>query len=213
MPDYDFVLWNYNKFPRGESQWVDQAFNAGKYAFCADYIRLYALYNYGGIYLDLDVEVIKPFDDLLHSDVILGYETVDNTRLECGVMGAEVNASWLKACLDYYGKRQFRLGDNHFDTTPMPFTVTEILMRCYPSVLCKVKTWEFFTAKSLTTREVIATSNTYCIHHFAGSWNPRGRRLYKRFKEILPVPVRQFLSGAKRRLLGRKSNRDFCNGE
>lgn len=50
LPDYEFKLWNFNVFPKNSSLWVKQAFDAKKYAFAADYIRLYAVYNYGGIY-------------------------------------------------------------------------------------------------------------------------------------------------------------------
>ena len=66
LPDYEIMLWDFNRFPKDKSVWVSEAFDARKYAFAADYIRFYALYNYGGIYLDSDVEVIKNFDDFLH---------------------------------------------------------------------------------------------------------------------------------------------------
>lgn len=65
LPDYEIVKWDLNKFPLEKNIWVRQAFESKKYAFAADYIRLYALATEGGIYFDSDVEVIKPFDDLL----------------------------------------------------------------------------------------------------------------------------------------------------
>ena len=57
------------------------AFDNKKYAFAADYIRLYALYNYGGIYLDMDVEVLKPYGDLLKLRTMLGYENFKTNSL------------------------------------------------------------------------------------------------------------------------------------
>ena len=57
LPDYEFMLWNFDRFAKDRSVWVSQAFDSRKYAFAADYIRLYALYNYGGIYLDMDVDI------------------------------------------------------------------------------------------------------------------------------------------------------------
>ena len=75
LPDYEFVLWDLERFDIKTSQWVKEAFEARKYAFAADYIRLYAVYNYGGIYMDMDVEVVRPFDDLLASPYILGLES------------------------------------------------------------------------------------------------------------------------------------------
>ncbi|MCS2958344.1 hypothetical protein NXX53_17410 [Bacteroides salyersiae] len=59
LPDYEIMLWDLKRFDIAQVPWVEQAFRVKKYAFAADYIRLYALYNYGGIYLDSDVEVLK----------------------------------------------------------------------------------------------------------------------------------------------------------
>lgn len=87
LPDYEFVLWDLERFDIKTSQWVKEAFEARKYAFAADYIRLYAVYNYGGIYMDMDVEVVRPFDDLLASPYILGLES--EKGVEAGVFGAE----------------------------------------------------------------------------------------------------------------------------
>ena len=66
LSDYEIILWDTKRFDLDSSIWVKQAFEAKKYAFAADYIRFYALYHYGGIYMDSDVEVLKSFDDLLH---------------------------------------------------------------------------------------------------------------------------------------------------
>ena len=74
LPDYEFMLWDMNRFDIHSVPWVEQACAAKKWAFAADYIRLYALYNYGGIYLDSDVEVLKSFDDLLELPYFFGRE-------------------------------------------------------------------------------------------------------------------------------------------
>ena len=103
LPDYEFVLWDLERFDIKTSQWVKEAFEARKYAFAADYIRLYAVYNYGGIYMDMDVEVVRPFDDLLASPYILGLES--EKGVEAGVFGAErYSLFWLTCkvpCLSY----------------------------------------------------------------------------------------------------------------
>mgnify|MGYP000909436519 FL=1 len=65
IPDYQLKKWDFTTFPKSKSKWVEEAFDNKKYAFAADYIRLYAIYNEGGIYMDMDIEVIKRFDDLL----------------------------------------------------------------------------------------------------------------------------------------------------
>lgn len=65
LPDYEIMLWDLKRFDIAQVPWVEQAFQGQEVCFCRDYIRLYALYNYGGIYLDSDVEVLKSFDPLL----------------------------------------------------------------------------------------------------------------------------------------------------
>ena len=74
LPEYEFMMWDTQRFDINSLLWTKQAFEAKKYAFAADYIRLYAVYTYGGIYLDMDVEVRHPFDFLLDEDCMLGYE-------------------------------------------------------------------------------------------------------------------------------------------
>jgi mannosyltransferase OCH1-like enzyme len=74
LKGYEFVLWDSKRFDINSVLWVKQAFETGLYAFAADYIRLYAVYNCGGIYLDMDMEAVKPFDELLNADIMLAYE-------------------------------------------------------------------------------------------------------------------------------------------
>lgn len=95
LPDYEFVLWDTKRFPLELSPWVKEAFKAKKYAFAADYIRVYAIYHYGGIYLDCDVEVIKRFDDLLHLPYFVGEEATGD-RVEVAAFGAEKGTLWVK---------------------------------------------------------------------------------------------------------------------
>ena len=91
LPDYEVMLWDTNRFDLNSSIWVRQAFEKKKYAFAADYIRFYALYHYGGIYLDSDVEVLKSFDDLLDLPYFMGAEKAHTP--EAAIIGAE------KVCL------------------------------------------------------------------------------------------------------------------
>ena len=88
LPDYEFVLWNFDRFDINSSLWVKQAFEAKKYAFAADYIRLFAVYNYGGFYLDMDMEVLRSFNNLINNKIALAYEN-DNESIEAGCFGAE----------------------------------------------------------------------------------------------------------------------------
>ena len=66
LPDYEFKLWNTHNFDINSVPFVKQAYEQRKWAFAADYIRMYALYHEGGVYLDSDVKVLKPLDSLLN---------------------------------------------------------------------------------------------------------------------------------------------------
>lgn len=195
LPDYEFIKWDFNRFPRGKSQWVDDAFSKGKYAFAADYIRLYALYNYGGIYLDSDVEVIKPFDDFLDLNDMVCYENSSRKGLEVAVLGVEPKREWIKLCLDYYIDRPFDMGNGILDTKVLPEIVKETITQngwklCDVNSILEAKTinteksipilpFDFFSPKSYETGQISLTENTHSIHHFAASWHGRKEKLYK----------------------------------
>ena len=120
LPDYEFILWNFERFDIKSSLWVKQAFENKKYVFAADYIRLYAIYNYGGIYMDMDIEVLKPFDDILDSPIMIAYENDEKTGIEAGCFGAEKGDELIEKCLSYYENRSFIKDDGSFDDLPLP---------------------------------------------------------------------------------------------
>lgn len=195
LPDYEIMLWDTTRFPLTNSLFVKQAFEAKKYAFAADYIRFYALYHHGGIYLDSDVEVLKSFDDLLHLPYFVGAEKAGT--IEAAIMGAEKGASWIKTCLDYYQDRSFILPNGALDIRKLPEIMVEELE--------KVKTLRFlsleeskrqgsfanenevvilpddyFSPKLFDSREVIITAQTYAIHHYENSWfSPKAKIYYR----------------------------------
>jgi mannosyltransferase OCH1-like enzyme len=181
LRDYEFILWNFDRFDINSSLWVKQAFEAKKYAFAADFIRLYAVYNFGGIYLDMDIEVVKPFDDLLNNAIMIGYENNKTKDIEAGCFGAEKGSPIIKKCLDYYANRKFINIDGEYDILPLPKIIKKICnqelfenLSFYPS--------DYFTAKSIGTGIVTVTYNTYCIHHFAGSWTSENEKRWKAFR-------------------------------
>lgn len=193
LPDYEFKLWNFDCFDINSSQWVKEAFEAKKYAFAADYIRLYAVYNYGGIYMDMDVEVIKSFNPLLSNDYLLGYE--NQIGIEAGIFGASPKADWVKLILDYYQNKSFYREDGTQNTTPLPKIIFKILKA--NKLLNKhihPLSPDYLTAKSYKTGQIHTTSNTYTIHHFAGSWHGPKEKLYKLVKNILGEHFAQLCS-------------------
>ena len=172
LPDYGLMLWDLKRFPLEQSPWVKEAFEARKYAFAADYIRLHALYEYGGIYLDSDVEVRRPFGELLNLPFLLGFER--NGSIEGGIMGAEPHAPWVKACLDHYRGRHFIREDGSMDMTELP-KVLDARLKEFDMDRSLILPWDYLTACSPHTEPAV-TGNTRTIHHFYGGWLEAFRR-------------------------------------
>ena len=104
LPDYQFINWNDSNFDWNICEFTKYNREQNNYAFCSDYIRFWALYNYGGIYLDTDVLVNKSFDKLLNLNRIITSEIAytQNNYLEAALMGFHKGDEILKDCLDYY---------------------------------------------------------------------------------------------------------------
>lgn len=200
LPDYEFILWDTNKFDLNSNIWVKQAFENKKYAFAADYIRLYAVYTYGGIYLDTDVEVLKSFNDLIGRPYFIGTEGFE--EIEAAVFGAEKNCTWLKVCLDYYQEKTFVNEDNSFNMITLPKIMKSQISKkrnfkiIKPNDITAKKQKEkiltlfmfpkdYFCAKNHGTGVIESTDNTYCIHHFAMSWLPKNQTLLANTKRRL----------------------------
>ena len=182
LPDYEFVLWDLKRFLLEKFLWVKQAFEKKKYAFAADYIRIYALYHYGGIYLDSDVQVLKSYNDLLDLPYFLGQENNDG-RIEAATMGFEPNHPLLKCLLDYYEDRPFIKADGSLDMWPVPFIIKNFIETSFTYNLISDKSEfdnsvgvinvfnsDFFSPKDFDTKIICLTDNSYSIHQSEGSW-------------------------------------------
>lgn len=201
LDGYEIWLWDFNRFPKGKSAWVDQAFEARKYAFAADYIRAYALYHHGGIYLDSDVEVLKNFDDFLRLPYMLGLES-DSGKIEAAVMGAEKGNQIFKALLDFYDSNNFIKEDGTMDILPLPSRLdslmNEIASREIIDDISKfgndnkfyVFTSDFFSPIHIINLKLEISDKTVAIHHFAATWKSPYHRFKKRIQKIIgPKPT------------------------
>ncbi|MDD3062867.1 MAG: glycosyltransferase [Massilibacteroides sp.] len=200
LPDYEFILWDIKRFNLNDSTWVKQSFEKKKYAFAADNIRFYALYNYGGINLDSDVEVLKSFNDLL--DLPYFVRTEQAGTIEAAVIGAEKGCDWIKSCLMYYDNRKFILPDGNFDIKKLPeimnivikknkqiinLTETEIQELKNKDLTKSVYVFPnyYFSPKLFDSRKTIIHPETYTIHHYQNSWFSTKAFYYYRFRTIL----------------------------
>ncbi|QDQ01314.1 glycosyl transferase [Lysinibacillus fusiformis] len=175
MPDYELVEWNESTFDIESNAFVKEAFEAKKYAFVSDYVRLFALYNLGGIYMDTDVEVIKPLTPFLHLQAFTGREG-GNTCVT-GTMGSVKGHLWIKALLDYYNDRSFLSDDGMNTNTKIITEITHEMFEIKTNVTdifssdeLTIFPFEYFCAKDFITGKVIIQNTTYTIHHYSGSW-------------------------------------------
>ena len=101
LSDYTFKEWNEENFDLDSNLYVRQAYDNRKFAFVTDFVRLFALYTEGGIYMDTDVEILKPLDGFLHHHAFSSFE--NNNSITTGLMASEKGGEWVKTLLDEYG--------------------------------------------------------------------------------------------------------------
>jgi len=176
-PDYEIKEWNEDNFDINMARYSKEAAEVGKWAFVADVVRFYVIYNYGGIYLDIDVELLKPIDRFLDTRMFLGFESSNEINTGQG-FGAEKEFYLIKKMLDIYTDMPFINPDGSFNTTPSP-KYTSKIMNAEGFVLNNTKQTignidvyptEYFCPKDWRTNEIAITSNTHTLHHFFASW-------------------------------------------
>ena len=161
-----------------------------KYAFATDYIRIYALCHYGGVYLDADVELVATLNPFLRHSFFIGFEYSND--LEPAIFGAVPQHPWLIYLLNYYQNRSFIKNDGTLDTKPLPVIFNETAlqyglksngkMQYINNENIAIYPCEFFSPKNIYFKQVKITKNTIAVHHFDGSWvHKNGKYLLKQF--------------------------------
>ena len=178
LPEYQIKEWNEDNFDLDLFPYVREAYKSRKFAFVSDVVRLYALYTEGGIYMDTDVEVLKPLDLFLRHTAFGGFE--DEERLSTAIIAAEKGSRWAKENLDYYQNRHFIKEDGAFDTTTNVTTITNHMLlyglkrnntyQDFPGLITFYPK-DYFSPKDHITEKIYLTPNTVTIHHFVASWH------------------------------------------
>lgn len=179
LPDYEIKEWNENNYDIRKIPYISQAYDAKKFAFVSDYARFDILYQYGGVYFDTDVELIKDFRPIIEKGAFIGVEKGSRILLNAGLGIASPALSPVYAeILDSYQSENFLYPNGAFNLKTVVDRVSEIFAKhgyvekdilqivantiVYPS--------EFFCPKNLYTGEFCVTANTFAIHHYEGSW-------------------------------------------
>lgn len=188
LPDYELRIWTEDTFDISKSvNYVQEAHQQKKYAFVSDYVRLYALYNYGGVYLDTDVEVLKDFSQLFKTETTFGFEDVG--KISTAFIAVEPRVMWIKELLDIYAQRSFVLPDGRNDQTTNVEFISKYLAdknvdmqkECIDEEHLTIYPSEYFSPRSWASGKYEITNNTYTVHYFAGTWHSPYTRFLTKF--------------------------------
>ena len=216
------MRWDESNFDISSAPlYVRQAYETRKFAFVSDYVRLWALEQYGGLYMDVDFEVYRPFDELMNKyPAFAGYEGSKRMPVMQGVIASEAHGAWLTDMLRTYNTRVFIKEDGSLDMTPnttffsdrlesqgfiadgvekdvytihqTPYTEDKIfLLHVFPV---------HYFCPVLTTGEDVRTEETYCEHKGESSWAKKGWKA--KVMRFLSPKWKTRIIKMKRKLLG-----------
>lgn len=198
FPDYEIKCWDADSFDFDSVPFVKEAFACRKWAFVSDYIRLYALYTEGGIYLDSDVQAFGRIDEMHSFDLFTGIEDRGEggpLYIEAAIMGASKGNPVISECLKLFDGRRFILGDGSFDQTPLPTVLTPVFIEKGWNRKDETQTLDDGTL--IVSTDIIANSNRQVtdgirLYHLNNrSWIPRTKkeRLYKIVSDCGLLPI------------------------
>ena len=210
-PDFEIREWTEKDFDITQNEYTRQAYEAKAWGFVPDYIRLWIIYNYGGIYLDTDVQVIRDLSPLCEHPAFAGFENA--TQVNCGQgFGAEAGNPIIESHMKMYDDLQFLRDDGSYNTTPSPSYTTQVLreyglhpdtqeiqnlgeMLIYPV--------EYFCPKNLVTGLTNVTAKTYSIHQFDASWYTEEQQAAKnkRWESVRRLERKHYITHIPNRVL------------
>ena len=192
LPDYQIIEWNENNFSVNELKYTRDAYKAKKYAFVSDVARVKALYEYGGIYLDTDVEVFQSFDSILDNKCVLGFE--EGNYIATSMMATEAQFDFFLDFYNLYKKIPFINENGEINQTTNVSKITQLLIQQglkrdntlqILSNGIKVYPLEYFSPYIYGYGTYLYTKNTICVHYFDISWQPKRVKILRNIKKYI----------------------------
>lgn len=207
LPDYEIKEWNEDNFDVYITTYTEEAYRLKKYAFVSDYARFWILYHYGGIYFDVDVELIKPIDDILARGPFMGLEKMEGSpKGDSIAVAAGLGMAAYPKMTVYGDVLTFYQNQNHISlkgkiTGTVVAFITQLMLQMgeinsEEISLCRgvyIYPHSYFDPMNYYTGELTIEENTRSIHHYAATWRAkkrenlfvkhynRGRNLFTRF--------------------------------
>lgn len=191
-PDYEIKLWNEDNFDISQApEYVQNAYKEKKWAFVSDYVRLWAIYEYGGLYFDTDTEVLKDISHLTANYAFIAFE--GSEMVTTGVMGCCKGDKIIADLLARYKTLEFYHKDGTINTTVTGKHTTEVFLRYGLQVGgqeqmvegWKIYPFTYFYPVKVINNNTYYTEDTCIVHWFEGTWFPEEyRRARKHNKNI-----------------------------
>lgn len=184
-PDYEIIEWNENNFDINCCDYVKEAYAAKKWAFVSDYARFKILYEYGGLYFDTDVEMIKPFNDIVSNGGFMGRERGHDFMVAPGLgLGAEPHSKLIGEFLEAYHSRHFVLSDGSLNLKTVVDYTTELLKKYGLKTTNEIQKiegitiypQEYFCPMDYDTGELNISPETHSIHRYTASWHSKSEK-------------------------------------
>ncbi len=200
-PDFEIREWNEDNCDYLAMPFMMEAYAAKKYAFVSDVMRLIVLEQYGGVYFDTDVELVRDLAPLLYDEGFIGFENDQYVNSGQGI-AAMPHHPVVQAMIEEYRKLHFTSADGTINAVGCPHLNTDVMERyglvrngkeqrvagihVYPA--------EFFNPLDSVTGKLTKTENTYSIHWYSMSWLPKSVQIRSRMGRM----VRRIMKEIKR---------------
>ena len=179
-PDFEICRWSEEDIDLDKYPLVRTALEEKRWALASDIIRMYVMYREGGIYMDTDVELLKPLRPLLKYDAFAGWES--DFWFTTAIFGAKKGSPWIQKILKRYelANPKVKISTNTFlKTVHSPSVYAKDIFglkldgktQVYGDNELAVFAQEYFCPKHYMTGERRVTENTIAFHHYGGSWH------------------------------------------
>ena len=202
-PDYQVIEWNEDNFDIDSVPWTKEAYECRKWAFITDYVRLVVLKEYGGIYMDTDIELLQPLDNFLVLSAFSGFENA--SVLQTGIMAAEKNHPAISRWLSFYDGRHYIVDGNQWNSPNVNY-ITDMMrerglimnntrqivddMTIFPkTVFCPLDMYD--------VRKDDFTKETVVIHHFTSTWRTEQSLKQRKQMRFASSPFGRFLENIR----------------